>query len=99
MSYNRNRNLTNHPPTDPTRMTMEEVRAYVKALAMIMDEILPAGRERSLAFTKLEESTMWSMAALARNDYDVEHGLVDGPDVVELAGKASGFSGVSVPPK
>ena len=36
-------------------------------LAHVIDNACPAGREKSLAMTKLEESKFWASAAIARN--------------------------------
>ena len=59
------RNLVNHPPTD-----MESVRAMAHKFAAAIDYYCPQGREQSLAFTKLEEAVMWSIASIARESYD-----------------------------
>lgn len=101
--YDIQRNLVNHPPTEETQQVMEHIRSYVHELAFRMDGNLPAGRERALAFTKLEEATMWAMAALARDDFDREREgemvKADPPaeetPVVELSGHAMGYSGVN----
>jgi len=45
----------------------EEIRAAAKEFAELIAEKCPASRERSLAFTKLEEVIMWANASIARN--------------------------------
>ena len=75
MSYPYERNLVNHPPTDRTQTVMELTRIKIHELAAAIDTACPDGREKSLAFTKLEETTMWTMASLARGDYDREQDL------------------------
>jgi len=40
---------------------------FVRALLEVA-AIVPAGREQSLAFTKLEEAKMWASKGVARND-------------------------------
>ena len=42
------------------------VRDWCFELARFLNEVLPEGREKSLAITKLEEAMMWSNAAIAR---------------------------------
>lgn len=37
-------------------------------LALQVREIVPGGREQSLAFTKLEEAKFWASAGVARNE-------------------------------
>lgn len=43
------------------------VRAAHKTLAEFVAENVPAGRERSIALTKIEESMFWSNAGIARS--------------------------------
>lgn len=45
----------------------EMVRENLKEEAVWMNEVLPEGREKSLAVTKLEEAMMWANAAIARH--------------------------------
>lgn len=59
--------FTHHPPDALKQEHHEKVRAQFKALAKDMEADLPAGRERSLVITKLEEALMWANAAIARN--------------------------------
>jgi hypothetical protein len=57
-----------HAPNDATRLLHEEVRHQVIKFAERLDELLPGeSREKSLAFTALEESQFWAHAYLARN--------------------------------
>lgn len=41
---------------------------HAKELALLVDELCPEGREKSLAITKIEESVMWANAAIARGE-------------------------------
>lgn len=63
------RNLTNHPPVnDATILAMEAIRAAAKALGhRILDHCPTPSRERSLALTNLEQTVMWAIADIARN--------------------------------
>lgn len=56
-----------HPPRTETRRTLhEDVRSSCLSLARDLDNLLPDGREKSLAITRLEEAMFWGNAALAR---------------------------------
>ena len=94
MTYDIDRNMVNHTPDAETQKQMEVLRTQFHAVTDALLHIVPDGRERSLALTKLEEALMWSMAALARRGYDFKDlGVVK--DVNELAGHAMGHTGVN----
>ena len=77
------RNLTNHTPSTEAGDEMTDLRRHFHALGTAMLAALPEGREKSLAITQLEQASMWSMAALARADFDrLSHTMLvldDGP--------------------
>jgi hypothetical protein len=55
-----------HPPTtEDQKLAHEQVREAFKRVAIVMSN-LPAGRERSLVLTKLEEASFFAHAAIAR---------------------------------
>jgi hypothetical protein len=55
-----------HPPAnDEEALAHEQVRQAFKDIARTMSN-LPAGRERSLVLTKLEEASFFAHAAIAR---------------------------------
>jgi hypothetical protein len=57
-----------HPPKDDdTALTHSAVRRHCLDLALLLNHLLPPGREKSLAYTKLEEVMFWANAAIARN--------------------------------
>lgn len=62
------KSFTYHAPKagQPERYTA--LREKAKEFAILIDQECPESREKSLAFTKLEESIMWANAAIARNE-------------------------------
>ena len=56
-----------HNPSEENKPKHQQVNETLLAVAEDFDELLPAGREKALALTKLEEAKMWSNAAIARN--------------------------------
>lgn len=62
------KNFTYHAPKagQPERYTA--IRNKAKELAEMLDSECPDSREKSLAFTRLEEAVMWANASIARNE-------------------------------
>ncbi len=76
-------NLTNHAPKSTgVVLTMELIRGEAKALGRLIQSEVPYSREQSLALTNLEQTVMWAIAGIARNqdDLDVEATPEGGPD-------------------
>lgn len=63
-----NRDFTYHAPSAEQVERMAHIRQECKNLAAILLAETPASREQSLALTALEEVSMWSNAAIARNE-------------------------------
>ena len=61
-------NFTYHSPTSNQAGRYELLRAQARILAEEILRNCPPSRERSLAFTKLEESIFWANASIARNE-------------------------------
>ncbi len=60
--------FTYHRPVNDTQVQVfERIRDEGLVLARLIDTMTPDGREKSLAFTKVEEAVMWANAAVARN--------------------------------
>lgn len=56
-----------HPPKTPERSEdHQKIRSECSIFAGMLDHVLPEGREKSLAMTKLEEVMFWANAAIAR---------------------------------
>jgi hypothetical protein len=56
-----------HPATtDEKQLAHGQVRGSCLGIAQLLDEMLPDGREKSLAITKLQEVMFWANAAIAR---------------------------------
>ena len=62
------KNYTYHAPKTGQPERYETIRSKAKELAVLIEKDCPDSREKSLAFTKLEEAVMWANAAIARNE-------------------------------
>lgn len=62
-----NRFKYHQPRSEDVADQHQSVRGLCDSLAYRLNQILPEGREKSLAMTKLEEVMFWSNAAIARN--------------------------------
>lgn len=60
------RRFTYHAPKAGQPERYQEIRRVARMMARTVVETTPAGREQSLALTKLEEVVMWANAAVAR---------------------------------
>lgn len=60
--------FTYHPPKGDQQQRYVELREQCKTLAYLIASDTPPGREQSLALTHLEETMMWSNAAIARGE-------------------------------
>jgi hypothetical protein len=55
-----------HQPDALRTLAHESLRGYVKAVAEVLNNLLPEGSEKACAFTALEECAFWAQAAIAR---------------------------------
>lgn len=60
--------FTYHKPTPEKAEKFPLIRNKAKELAYLIEELVPNGREKSLAITKLEEVVMWSNAGISREE-------------------------------
>jgi hypothetical protein len=63
-----NKCFTYHAPKGDQPERYEMLRAKAKELALLIANLCPDSREKSLALTKLEECVFWSNASIARNE-------------------------------
>lgn len=57
-----------HNPSEENKPKHQQVNQTLLAIAEDFDELLPDGREKALALTKLEEAKFWSNASIARSN-------------------------------
>lgn len=60
-------NYIYHAPKEGQPEIYQSLRAKAKELAVLIQSTVPESREKSLAFTKLEEAVFWANAGIARN--------------------------------
>jgi hypothetical protein len=60
--------FTYHPPTGNQAERYEQLRSEARRLALLIVELCPHSRERSLALTELQSCVMWSNASIALNE-------------------------------
>lgn len=85
-----------HPADGPTGQTHDTVRSSVHDCASDLCELIPPGRELSLALTSLEQAMMWGNAGVARAAADDRLG--EGPAGGEETSVASGDAGAAASP-
>ena len=60
--------FTYHPPTNNNVDRFSAIRTEAYLFAIQINALVPDGREKSLAITKLEEVVMWANAGIAREE-------------------------------
>jgi hypothetical protein len=60
-------NFTYHQPKEGQPEKCVDIRAKAKEFALLVNDLCPDGREKSLAMTKLEESVFWAIAGIVRS--------------------------------
>lgn len=58
------RSLTNITPTPEQVEDIVTIRSFAKDLARVIEDEAPNSREKSLAFTHLEETVMWAVKSI-----------------------------------
>jgi len=65
-----NNRFTYHAPKPGQSKRYEDLREAGRQLAILINDLCPESREKSLAITKVEEAISWANAAIARNEYE-----------------------------
>ena len=66
--------FTYHAPTEGQPALYQAIRNQAHDLGQFIDQNAPDSREKSLAFTALEECVMWANASIARSNGGTQHG-------------------------
>jgi hypothetical protein len=61
------RRFTYHAPKSDQAPRYQAIRDYALGLSILINDLCPDSREKSLAITNLEQAVMWANAAIARN--------------------------------
>jgi hypothetical protein len=65
-------NFCYHAPEGKQVEKYEKLRRAAKDLAYLFTELVPPGREQSVALTQLETAVFWANAGIARNPISAE---------------------------
>lgn len=60
--------FTYHAPKHEQNVKYGDIRFEAWTFAILLNNLCPESREKSLAITKLEEAVMWANAAIARRE-------------------------------
>jgi hypothetical protein len=60
--------FTYHAPKEGQPERYQAIRSKAKELAELLEKECPESREKSLAFTHLEDAVFWANAAIARRE-------------------------------
>jgi hypothetical protein len=60
--------FTYHAPKGDQQTRYEEIRECARTLAEVFASHTPDSREKSLAFTNLQQAVMWANASIAINE-------------------------------
>ena len=61
-------NFKYHSPKEGQSQKYEAIREKAKELAVLIADLCPNSREKSVAMTELESAVMWANASIARNE-------------------------------
>lgn len=61
------RRFEHHPSTAKQMQTYDAIRNKAREFAMLVNGVVPDGREKDLAITHLDAAVMWANAGVARH--------------------------------
>ena len=61
------RDFSTHAVNEMQVAHMQALRDSAKELATMIEAMVPEGREKSLAYTRVEEAVFWANAGISRN--------------------------------
>lgn len=68
MTFDSARAFTYHAPKGDQPERYVELRSIARGMAETIEKCCPESRERSLAFTNLQQAVMWANASIAINE-------------------------------
>ena len=60
--------FTYHAPKEGQPKMYQQIREKALEFSLLLNDLCPESREKSLAITHLEDAVMWANASIARND-------------------------------
>lgn len=75
--------ISHRAPDEKAQRLLRELRQQFLNLSVVIDDLLPPSRERSLVITKLEEARMWACSAATMEGAIREELTVTHPSPIE----------------
>lgn len=60
------KSFTFNPPDEEQAKRYAKIRSIAKDMGLMLDALCPAGREKNISITKLEECLMWALKAISQ---------------------------------
>ena len=62
--------FTYHKPFGDQQARYESIRSAARDLGLLIEDLCPESREKSLAITNLQQAIMWANASIAINEQE-----------------------------